>query len=279
MPSFENIFDITDFGAAADGKTDCTFAVQKAVDAAEKVQGKIYVPSGIYLCGTIKLKPFVTIEGEARWTYRKNGGSILSLVNGNAECLIDVTDAYGAAIKGLCVQGNKLGENIHGIALLRSENAKHREEDAFLIENCRISDFSGDGVHFERVWCYTVRHSQLCFNRGNGLYMKGWDAFISDNWFSHNEGAGVLSDEVMSAVMFTGNRVEENYVAGLKLINPICVTITGNAFDSNGGAGLDMKNPLGARAINVSVVGNNFHRNGIPLTRASSTSTNSFASP
>ena len=267
MLLLKNVFDITDFGAIADGTIDCTVAIQKAIDVAEKVQGKVYVPSGVYLCGKLYLKPFVTIEGNACWTYRKNGASVLSLLKDDVDCLLDITDAYGAKIKGLCFCGNYLGENIHGIALSRSPSTKHKDEDSFVIDNCRVSDFSGDGVHLNRVWCYSIRHSQLCFNRQNGLYMKGWDAFISDNWFSHNEGAGVCSDEEMSAVMFTGNRVEENYVAGFKLINPISVTITGNAFDSNGGAGVDLNNPCGARAINVSVVGNNFQRNGMPNMR------------
>ena len=267
MSLLKNVFNITDFGAIADGKTDCTIAIQKAIDVAEKVQGTVYVPSGVFLCGQVDLKPFVTIEGYGRWTYRENGGSVLSLCDDKAGCLINMTNAYGAAVKGVCLQGNGIGDNIHGIATLREDEESLNQEDGFLIDGCRISGFSGDGIRFQRVWCYSVRHSQLCFNQGNGLYMKGWDAFISDCWFSHNEGAGVCSDKEISAVIFTANRVEENFTAGLKLINPINVTITGNAFDSNGGPALDMNSPLGTRAINISVVGNNFHRSGMPNMR------------
>ena len=59
----KNVFDITDFGAIADNKTDSTQAIQRAIDEAEKVQGKVFVPAGKYLCGQLTMKPFVTIEG------------------------------------------------------------------------------------------------------------------------------------------------------------------------------------------------------------------------
>lgn len=261
----KNVFDITQFGAVSDGVTDCTIAIQKAIDEAGKVQGKVFIPSGKYLCGQLQMKPFVTLEGTATWTYRTNGGSILALNDANAQCLIDISNAYGCVIKGLCLSGENLGTKIHGVSTLRTDTTSLVQEDTTLIDHCRISNFSGDGAHLQRIWCFSVRHSQLCFNGGHGLYICGWDAFIIDNWFSSNKGAGVCADKEISAAIFTGNRVEWNRVAGFKLINPICVTINGNAFDASGGPGIDMRNPKGTRAINVTITGNNFHRSGMPL--------------
>ena len=263
----QNIFNITDFGAVADGKTDCTAAIQSAIDEAAKVQGKVFVPSGTYLCGQLTMRPFITIEGCATWTYRTNGGSILALNDENAKCMLDITSAYGCVIKSLCLSGENLGENVHGVATIRKDDEDLVQEDTTLIDHCRISNFSGDGAHMQRIWCFSVRHSQLCFNGGHGLYIRGWDAFISDNWFSSNKGAGVCSDKEMSVVMFTGNRVEWNRVAGFKFINPIGVNITGNSFDASGGPGLDLCNPKGTRSINVTIVGNNFSRSGMPLVK------------
>ncbi len=51
-----NVFDITEFGAICDGKTDCTSAIQSAIDAAGEVKGTVIIPPGIYLCGEILKK-------------------------------------------------------------------------------------------------------------------------------------------------------------------------------------------------------------------------------
>lgn len=56
-------FDITDYGAKGDSATLNTQFIQKAIDAAEKSGGgKVTVPPGIYISGTIHLKNNVTLE-------------------------------------------------------------------------------------------------------------------------------------------------------------------------------------------------------------------------
>jgi polygalacturonase len=55
-------FKITDYGAAADGKTDCTAAFEKAITAANKAGGgRVVVPAGTYLSGAIHLKSNVNL--------------------------------------------------------------------------------------------------------------------------------------------------------------------------------------------------------------------------
>lgn len=48
-----NVFDIMDYGARADGITDCTAAIQRAIDEAAKVRGGVLVPPGEYLTGRL----------------------------------------------------------------------------------------------------------------------------------------------------------------------------------------------------------------------------------
>ncbi|MGI6714427.1 MAG: glycosyl hydrolase family 28-related protein [Bacilli bacterium] len=263
----ENIFNIKDFGAINDGRTDCTLAIQNAIDQAAKVQGTVLIPAGVFLTNELKLKPFITLKGDAKWSYRNHAGSILKLFNADNRCLLNITAAQGVKITDLCLDGANLGTDIHGVATIRHDDEPLKEEDTTCIDHIRVANFSGDGLHMQRIWCFSVRHSQIGFNHGNGLYIKGWDAFITDNWFSNNYRCGILSDKEMSAIVITGNRLEWNGEAGLKAINPICVNITGNAFDSAGGPGLDLNNPQGSRAINVTVVANTFNRSGMPLIR------------
>lgn len=263
----KNVFNVSDYGAVADGKSICTQAFQQAIDDAEKCQGEVFVPSGEYLCEKIKLKPHVKLCGINTRSYRNNGGSVLVPADKTAPCLIDITNAYGCVVQDICLDGKSLGNCVHGIATLRQDDEQLFQEDTPIFDNIKVTAFSGDGLHLQRIWCFSVRHSMFYKNHGNGLYIKGWDGFIVDNWFSFNGGAGVLSDKEISAVIFNANRVEWNAVAGFKFINPIGITISGNAFDASGGPAIDLNNPVGTRSINVTVVGNNFSRSGMSTIR------------
>jgi polygalacturonase len=56
-------FVITNFGAVGDGKTDCTAAIAKAIDAcAEKGGGRVVIPAGQFLTGAIHLKSGVNLH-------------------------------------------------------------------------------------------------------------------------------------------------------------------------------------------------------------------------
>ncbi|MBN1788368.1 MAG: glycoside hydrolase family 28 protein [Sedimentisphaerales bacterium] len=55
-------FNITDYGAVGDGKTDCTAAFIKAIKAANKTGGgRVVVPAGSFLTGAIHLKSNVNL--------------------------------------------------------------------------------------------------------------------------------------------------------------------------------------------------------------------------
>jgi len=56
-------FDVTGYGAVSDGKTLCTQAIQKAVDACNAAGGgTVYLPAGRFLSGAIFLKSNVTLN-------------------------------------------------------------------------------------------------------------------------------------------------------------------------------------------------------------------------
>lgn len=57
-----DIIDPRDFGAAADGKTKDTAAVQTAIDAAAAQGGTVRLAGGVFVCGTLYLKSNVTLE-------------------------------------------------------------------------------------------------------------------------------------------------------------------------------------------------------------------------
>ena len=258
----QNVFDITDYGARGDGSTNCTAAIQLALDEAGKCRGAVSVPPGNYLCGKLVIPRAVSLTGLHAWSFRNDGLSILTLCDDTADCLLDISDAAGCTIKGICLNGGRLGTGIHGIKLWHSEYNGGGEEDTPTFEDCRIGGFSGDGIHLEHIWCFSIRHCMLHSNTLNGLFVDGWDGFVLDNWFSGNGGAGMAGGKTFCSVTATGNRVEWNRLAGFLIRNGNTVNITGNYFDRTGRAALDMRCSAPCQIETVTVTGNVFNRSG-----------------
>ena len=257
-----NTFCITDYGAVGDGVTDCTAAVQAALDNAGKVEGTVIVPPGKYLVGQLKMYSRTRLEGDAAWNYRADGNSVFMLNDPNATCMIDITGAFGCTISGMSLDGGYIGQGIHGVYQSWPEYNGGGEEDTPTIDDCRIGRFTGDGVHLKHIWVFTVRHNMIHHNRGAGLYMDGWDGFILDNWFAGNLNCGIYGDPWVASVTMTGNRVEWNGKAGIWFKGGDSVTVTGNFFDRSFGPGVKLGD--GSHFHDAAITGNMFRRSGTP---------------
>ena len=167
-----NIFDITAFGAVGDGVTDNTAAIQSALDAAAECRGVVQVPPGNYMTGKLKMGKGVSLEGHSAWSFRSYGSSFFTLNTADTDCLLDITGAFGCAIRGMSLNGQGLGTGVHGVKLYWDQYNGGSEEDTPTIDDCRIGNFSGDAVHLEHIWCFSVRHSMLSFSKA-GLYIDG----------------------------------------------------------------------------------------------------------
>ena len=76
-------FPITKYGAATDGKTDCSEAIREAIDAcAEAGGGRVVVPAGEFLTGPIHLKSGVNLhlDGGATLKFMTNPDAYLPAV-------------------------------------------------------------------------------------------------------------------------------------------------------------------------------------------------------
>ncbi len=263
MSKENNIFDITEFGAVGDGKTVCTAAIQAAMDAAAACRGTVLVPPGVYLTGELQLGAGVALEGHSAWGFNTDGASVLRLCDPNAKCLLNITGAFGCTVHGVCMDGGLLGENVHGIYLYWEKYNGGSEEDTPAIDDCRIGKFTGDGVHLEHIWCFSVRHCMLHKNQGAGLYIDGWDGFILDCWLTANMNCGILGGPVVASITATGNRVEWNRRAGFLFTGGDSYNITGNFFDRSGGPALVLGSPYSG-CNTITVASNIFRRSGKP---------------
>lgn len=275
------LWNIADFGAVGDGHTDCTKAIQAAIDEAGKqpVGGGVYIPAGEYVTGQITMHPHVRLHGEAAWSIQNSGGSVLKLGQEHAACLLDITNAFGCTVTGLVLDGEKKGNDISGILFKREDFFDHPEEDTIRIENCQVKNFSGAGLYLQYVCAFSIRGCQIKENKGDGLYLNSWDGFLMDNWFSGNEGWGIRCAEegVNNAAMtLTGNRIEWNHKGGFYLKNAKLWQITGNYFDRSGGPaifiapGTSVTPDMDPRWVKLSchsitITGNIFNRNGADL--------------
>ncbi len=261
------IFDITAYGAVGDGRTDCTEAIQKALDDAALCRGVVTVPPGTYLTGKLRMGKGVSLEGHSAWSFRSFGASVFELNDPAADCLLDITGAFGCAVRGMSLNGKRLGSGVHGVKLYWDKYNGGAEEDTPTFDDCRIGNFTGDGVHLEHIWCFSVRHSMICFNAGAGLYIDGWDGFVLDNWFSGNARGGMTGGPCAASITATGNRVEWNRLAGFYLPHANCCNFTGNYFDRSGGPALVLGVP-GGGASAISATGNLIYRSGKPYENA-----------
>src|SRR5580700_857051 len=111
------LLDPHTFGAKGDGHNDDTAALQSAIDAAAEKRAAVFLPPGVYLTRELHLRPAVALTGIPAWNYSQaDGGSILRLASADNTCLLNLTDARGATLHGLALDGVSLGQNIHGIA-------------------------------------------------------------------------------------------------------------------------------------------------------------------
>jgi len=254
--------DVRDFKAVGDGKTDNTSAIQKALAKAAETRGTVFIPEGVFACSTLKIPPFVGLCGNPTWSYNEYAGPVLLLADPTARCLLDITGAYGFRINGISLDGAGQGSGIHGIMLDKPDYGKH--EDAICIERCRIGNFTGDGVHLSRIWVFNIRQSMICFNKANGLLYRGWDGWVTDNWFSANGEAGIGAYDENSSVTFTANRIEWNQRHGLILKGGSHYNITGNYFDRTSGPAIVLLPRGKGSTRTVTITGNVIYRSGAP---------------
>ncbi|HOW64391.1 MAG TPA: right-handed parallel beta-helix repeat-containing protein [Candidatus Paceibacterota bacterium] len=251
------VFNVFDFGAKGDGKTPDSEAIQKALDAAGAVGGTVYFPAGRYLCHDLKAHAHTTLLAEPQWGYRGDAGAMLLLDSDQADCLLNITGAFGVHLRGLFLQGNREAKKvIHGVFLNNAEKYSPKE-DAIVIDDCKIERFSGNGVYLLRIWLFIIRHSIMQGNKGCGIEITGWDGFVTDNQLSGNGSHGFACNSVGATVMFTANRVEWNRGYGLYLCAGDAWNVTGNCFDRNGGAGV-----CAVKMRTTTITGNVFRRCG-----------------
>lgn len=116
-----NVFNIVDFGAVADGATNNAPAIQRAIDAASEAGGRVYIPAGKFLSGTLRLKSNIDFHLSAKaclmGSLNESDISGFEALRGDAKlkwdggCFLFAKDESNITISGhgtICGQGEKV---------------------------------------------------------------------------------------------------------------------------------------------------------------------------
>ena len=264
-PRENGMWFVTDYGARGDGTTDDSAAIQAAIDAAGATGGGVWFPTGTYACAELRVPSHVGLFGAPTWSYLYDGGTTLMLNNGSAECLIDVTEAYGARLHGLALNGANLGSGV--CAVHSGTRRAGKREDTFCIEHCRISRFTGDAIRLDPAFTFTLQKNMIIFNQGHGFAYSRWDGWIRDNIFNNNGGWGIYGRPWNGSTTITGNRIEWNKKGGICLSRGALHHICNNFIDRSGGPGIQLdggapEDRAYGRPLAHAITGNVIHRSG-----------------
>jgi hypothetical protein len=227
----EQAVNVSDLGAVPDGKTVCTSAIQKAIDrCSESGGGRVNLPPGVWLSGTLFLKNNVTLYLEA-------GSTLLGSADGKdyPETNVKIrsyTDTYvgQSLITGEDVQN----VSIRGRGTIDGQGAKFRFRDngyrrrPYTIRMVGCRDVLVEDVHLRNsaMWmqhylaCDRVRirgvqvHSQVNGNN-DGLDIDGCHDFVvSDCIIDSDDDAIVLKG--------TSPRSNENVTITNCVLSSLC---------------------------------------------------------
>ncbi len=137
-PSERTGFNVKDFGASGDGKTNDTSAIQRTIDSYDNV----YIPEGVYMIdGAVGLRP------RSNQTIQLSDKAVLKSMPNRVPdyFLFYISDCSNTIIEGGSIIGNRFshtgpnGEGGNGIDI-RSNNKN------ITVKNMRIEDFWGAGI-------------------------------------------------------------------------------------------------------------------------------------
>jgi len=260
----DGLIDIRRFGAAGDGVTDDTRAIQAACDAVEAIGGgTLLVPAGTYVInGDLRVNQNgrsgcqVIIEGVGPGSQiRQRAKDANGLTIGRDSFADDEGYAY-MMIRDLHFVGPGSGTG-HGIAVVHSRGVT--------IEHCYIDSFGGDGIYTDDAWANRYIGNRIQSNGGHGISLNGNGnacQILCNHLLGHATAAKAGVYVVgCDSVWIAGNDFEGNghgvYISNSEA-GGLTVIDGGNHFESNVTSGITVMNASGGGNIYGVAVRNNF---------------------
>lgn len=272
---------VMEYGAAGDGVTDDTTAVQQAIDAG----GVTYFPAGTYLVSGLQARLGMTLAGPARSGFIPSASgqvATLKLKSGTNGALLTGADQISnVTIRSLNFDGNKAGNSSGSIINLVAGSA---QDTAWHIHDCFLNNAATDGitigagrqaVKVSRTWIMRSANNGITANGADGGYesvligLSGANGIYAGAWVQHligcdiwSSGAnGVLSDNA-HMVSLTNCGIDRHQQSGVVVQTGGSVAIMGCLFHSNSQAANNTYPHIAVGAGQVTVIGNTFATDG-----------------
>jgi len=257
------LVSVKDFGATGDGVTDDTAAINLAL----AVGGKIYFPSGTYLCSTITLVSSDThIFGDKK--------SVIKLKNSVDVDLLDLSNFDNITISDLTFDGNKANQTVDvNSVCVRGDGCSN-----VILQNCTIKNSALSGINIRNSDgvkvvnnIFTDCGTKNSVNSGDAMYLAfNTNDYVSGNTVTNPARIGIII-KGSAGPTATNSTVIGNYVinsgengigtedgnARILIANNVVVDAGDNVFASTK-AGI----VVGETGEKITVSGNIIHNPG-----------------
>jgi exo-poly-alpha-galacturonosidase len=217
------LFDITSFGAIGDGNTLNTKAIQNAIDACTS-GGKVYIPKGKFLTGSIFLKSNMTLHIEEGglllgssdtidyplFKYRWEGLETICYAS-----LINTAVSNSDRLENITISGRgKIDAN--GSALRKKELAENKAKPGRAIclrnvDNVYLKDIT---VKHSPAWCVHLIYCNNVSVNNIKIYTK-YDEY-GNKYLNMNNGDGLNPDSTSNVFIFNSMIASEDDCIAIK---------------------------------------------------------------
>jgi Pectate lyase superfamily protein len=282
------VVNVKDFGAAGDGTTNDTAAINSALAAVAAADGgTLLFPAGTYMTSGGHVVPAYThIQGREPssryWGHNPTVSSpsacAIKLRSGStaSAMLVFDTDFTAGSVRNITLLGNNIGSGIHGMTFANPGGVNN-----IICENLAIIQFTGDGIR-GRLFASRFHHLFVGGCQGWGMNcpdLTQWtDVWVTSSIFTECSSGCVNIDSTWASgeVHFLNCRLERSGWDNTDITHPlntsapglrvkgnlINASFIGCSTDANSGHGFDFDCATGRSIHHIQLVGCRFNRDG-----------------
>lgn len=265
-PVYAQVLNVMDYGAAGDGQTNDTAAIQACVDAMKEEGGVVTFPKGEYIVSApIQLYSNVQLSGIGKMS------KLHSTMTGTDDAIF-----YGEGLSGVSVTDlgfTSIGQQTAAIAL---KGCSYVNISDLEVEGCAVVRLSASGSEEERQLCSDVFIKNInCDGKGaktTAIDIKDTSHLVTTGHMinGYEAGISIVNTQINESFLENGFVVDYGHVAGTpvpegsqSMINIVCsdsvftnidktaILVDGAERASIGGhdikkagIGIEIKNPI-----------------------------------